>query len=70
MHPRRFSWSPELTLADAIALAGGFTDFADRRRLEVRRLAGSIGRYSYRQAETNTVPLEPGDVVQVKRRFL
>jgi protein involved in polysaccharide export with SLBB domain len=69
MHPGRFIWSPGLTLTNAIALAGGFTDFADRRGLEVRR-PGSIERYSYRQATTNSVLLERGAVVYVRRRLL
>jgi len=69
MRPGRFIWSPGLTLTNAIALAGGFTDFADRRRLEVRR-PGSIERYSYRQAVTNNVLLDRSEVVHVRRRFL
>src|SRR5262245_34025307 len=49
MHPGRYDWIPGLTLTNAIALAGGFTDFADRRQLEIRRPTGVVERYSYRQ---------------------
>jgi polysaccharide biosynthesis/export protein len=70
-HPGRITWTPGLTLTNAIALAGGFTDFADTRRLEIRRIGGTVEQYSYQQAVsagTNTPQLKCGDAVNVKMR--
>ena len=70
-HPGRLIWTPGLTLTNAIALAGGFTDFADRSRLEIRHIGGAVEQYSYQQAVsagTNTPQLKCGDVVNVKTR--
>src|SRR5437867_756207 len=68
----RFVWTPELTLTNAIALAGGFTDFANRARLEIRRFdGGSVERYNYfriRNGSTNNQALKPNDLVYVPRR--
>lgn len=66
----RIDWTPGLTISNAIALAGGFRDFADRGRIEIRRQAGHVERYSLRpqHAGTNTVSLERGDVVHVGMR--
>src|SRR5712692_8516792 len=60
----RFNWVDGLTLTNAIAMAGGFTDFADRSRIELRRRAGSLERYSYPRiirGLTNNPPLQPND---------
>ena len=68
----RFVWTPELTLTNAIALAGGFTDFANRRRLEIRRGDGSTEQYNYfriRNGTTNDPALRPNDLVYVNRRW-
>src|SRR5258708_13228118 len=43
----RFAWVDGLTLTNTIAMAGGFTDFAHRSRIELPRRAGSLQRYSY-----------------------
>lgn len=72
-HPGRLIWTPGLTLTNAIALAGGFTDFADRSRLEIRHIGGAVEQYSYQQAlsaGTNTPQLKCGDAVNVKSRSL
>src|SRR5437867_10318917 len=44
--PARFDWAIGLTLTNAIQLTGGFTDFADRARIELRRVDGTVERYS------------------------
>lgn len=70
-HPGRLIWIPGLTLTNAIALAGGFTDFADTRKLEIRHIGGAVEQYSYQEAVsagTNTPQLKCGDVVNVKMR--
>ena len=70
-YPGRIIWRPGLTLTKAIALAGGFTDFADQRRLEVRSLGGAVKDYDYHLVEsavTDYPLLKPGDYVRVGRR--
>ncbi len=58
----RFTWVDGLTLTNAIETAGGFTDFADRSRIDLRRRSGSLERYSYPRiirGLTNNPTLEP-----------
>src|SRR5687767_10338507 len=43
-HPGRFNWTEGLTLTNAVQAAGGFTDFANRSGLELRRADGSFER--------------------------
>lgn len=72
MYPGRIAWRPGLTLTKAIAIAGGFTDFADRKHLEIHRYDGAVEKYNYHQpmsAATNNPSLNRGDVVYVGRRF-
>ena len=68
--PGQFVWTKGMTLADAIYLAGGFTDFVFFRWLEVRHWDGSIEKYrltrDYRLT-TNAV-LNPGDMVSIPRQ--
>jgi hypothetical protein len=68
----RFTWVDGLTLTNAIAMAGGFTDFADSSRIDLRRGAGSIERYSYPRiirGLTNNPTLQPNDQLLVQKRF-
>jgi len=61
-----------LTLTNAIATAGGFTDFADISRIDLLRGAGSIERYSYSliiRGLTNNPTLQPNDRVLVQKRW-
>ena len=71
--PGQQAWTNGLTLKGAIELAGGFADYADRSRVDVRRKTGAQKRYNYGEvigARTNSPALAPGDVVYVNRRFL
>ena len=70
--PGHVDWNSELTLSNLIAMAGGFTDFANKARLEVRRFDGSVERYSYfriRNGSTNNPALKPNDQVYVPRSW-
>ena len=72
LYPGRITWRPGLTLTKAIGLAGGFTDFADTQRLEIRSLDGVVEEYNYYSAinaATNNPSLKRGDTVNVGRRF-
>ncbi len=68
----RINWADGLTLTNAIAMAGGFTDFADRSRIDLRRRSGSLERYSYPRiirGLTNNPTLQPSDEVLVQKRL-
>ncbi len=70
--PGRFVWTNGLAITNAIALAGGFTDFADRSRLEIRRSDGGIERYNFSRiirGLTNNPVLRPYDQIYVRKRF-
>ncbi len=60
--PGGYPYEPGLTLEKAIALAGGFTEFAARKKIEVKRAAGASGE-SVRLRLTD--PVYPGDVINV-----
>ncbi len=71
VHPGHFIWTAGLGLTNAIYLAGGFTDFADKSRLVVLHSDGSRERYNFKQlmmSSTNNPVLEPYDVVAVTRK--
>jgi len=75
MQPGRITWTPDLTLTNAIALSGGFTDFANKRWLEIRRSYWDGTNTQARSIQvvgiaTNGILLERGDFVQVRRRGL
>lgn len=65
--PGGFSFEPGLTLEKAIALAGGFTERASKREVEVIRedLEGIPATESFRLRER----ILPGDIVNVKESF-
>ncbi len=69
--PGRFSLLSRVTVAQAIAAAGGFSEFADTGRIEVFRGKERI-RVNIRDVEKRPerdVDLEPGDVIIVRRSF-
>jgi protein involved in polysaccharide export with SLBB domain len=69
--PGHVVWNSELTLTNLIAMAGGFTDFANRARIEVRRSGGKVELYNYfriRNGSTNDPALKRIDLVYVPRR--
>ena len=66
--PGPIKWSSSLTLTNAVSLAGGFTDFANWKRIVIHHQDGQVERYSYLQAVddgTNNPPLRPDDIVRV-----
>jgi len=69
--PARFELKGATTVLDALALAGGFTQFASRQRIVVLRADGkSMKRvpFNYSKviaAEQENFYLEPGDIVLV-----
>lgn len=60
--PGGYPYEPGLTLERAIALAGGFTEFASRKKIEVKRSSGA-SEQSMRMDLADAV--YPGDVITV-----
>jgi len=65
--PQRVPFTPDLTVLSAINAAGGFSPFADQRR--IRLLRGQqvtiIDAKKIRTDPSRDVQLEPGDQVEV-----
>lgn len=57
-----------LTINKAIALAGGFEDEADSKKLFIHRTDGTIIQHNYIVGKDTTL-LYPGDIIEVKKRF-
>lgn len=57
-----------LTINKAIALAGGFEDEADSKKLFIHRTDGTIIEHNYIVGKDTTI-LYPGDIIEVKKRF-
>jgi len=67
--PGRFQWTEDVTLIKAINTAGGFTDYANRGKVEVIRESAKQ-TYDYEELRRNPaqdVPIRPGDSIWVPR---
>lgn len=67
--PQRIFYSKDLTALGAIATTGGFTDYADRRRVKLLR-AGTVIEFDATKMitdPTQDIPLLPDDQIQVDR---
>lgn len=61
----------QMTVLKAVASAGGFTDFAARKRIELVRSSGEVLEVNADKAKRNPaldVPVIPGDRIYVPRR--
>lgn len=67
--PQRVLYTSDMTLIKAIAAAGGFTDYANKRSVRVHRgdqiLQVNAGKALKQPRED--LPLRPGDTIEVKR---
>jgi polysaccharide export outer membrane protein len=72
--PGRYELKSHATILDAIAMAGGFNDFASRGRIVImRQSGGTVRRYSFNysdfithdHSQSDTVVLQPNDIVIV-----
>jgi polysaccharide export outer membrane protein len=69
-HPDRFIYLSRTTVLKAIASAGGFTDFANKRKVTLTRLNGRTFTINCKKAiQVPSLDLEvfPGDRIFVKR---
>lgn len=65
--PDGYAYSEGMTIANAVALAGGFTYRADRRAYELLRQEAN----GYQKLEFQIDgPLRPGDIIYVRERIL
>jgi polysaccharide export outer membrane protein len=71
--PNRQIYNSRITILQAIASAGGFTDFANKKKVKLTRVDGRTQIVNCPKAlENPTQDLEvyPGDTIHVPRRFL
>lgn len=69
--PRRVEYTSDLTLLSAISAAGGFTDYADQRKVRVLR-GSSVQIVDVREVRNNPskdIRLLPGDQIEVPQSF-
>jgi len=71
--PGMFPLVTPLTVFDALTLAGGFRDFADRGNIRIIRADGTILKFNWKaytkgdkKARDANIKLEPGDTIVVK----
>jgi protein involved in polysaccharide export with SLBB domain len=70
--PGRYAFTGEMTVLRAISVAGGFTEFANKRNVTLIRPGGKKITVDCKRAEQDPrhdVPIFPGDSVLVKRKF-
>lgn len=67
--PGRFNWTEDITLLKAINTAGGFTDFSNRRKVEVTRgkIKQVFNAEDIRQNPEKDITIQPGDSLYVPR---
>jgi protein involved in polysaccharide export with SLBB domain len=67
----RFEWTADTTVLKAVQSAGGFTDFAQRKRVTIHRSNGRVDEVNCVRALNDPrydVPIFPCDTVNVPRR--
>jgi polysaccharide export outer membrane protein len=68
-NPGRFPWTDDTTLMKAINTASGFTDYANRQKVQLTR-GGKVDVYNCDDLQRNPAkdpPIRPGDTVTVPR---
>ena len=71
--PNRLIFTGTMTLLKATAAAGGFTEFANKHRIDIIRTNGAKEKADWIKAQENPtrydVPIYPGDQIHVHRRL-
>ena len=70
-NPRRVEFTPDLTAESAIVAAGGYTEYADPKKVRLLR-EGKVVPLNLKQVDKNysgAQPLQPGDSLEVPRSF-
>ena len=58
-----------LTLAQAVALAGGFEEAAERKNVTIHRRDGTSLEHPFTASGTEVIFLYPGDILEIDKRF-
>ena len=69
--PRRVEFTPDLTILSAITACGGFTEYADQKKVRLLR-DGSVSIHNITEIRvdpTKDIRLKPGDSVEVPQSF-
>ena len=69
LNPIAFEYNKNITVSSAIKNAGGFQDYADKRKVYVIKANGIIQKPD-RNIFTKNVRLEPGDTIVVPRKII
>lgn len=69
LNPIAFEFSKDLNVRSAISNAGGYQDYADKRKVYVIKANGMIERVN-RNIFVNNINLEPGDSIIVPRKII
>lgn len=69
LNPIAFEYSKKLTIRSAINQAGGYQQYADKRRVYVIRANGIVDKAN-RNIFVRNVDLEPGDTIVVPRKII
>jgi protein involved in polysaccharide export with SLBB domain len=69
LNPSAMIFNKNMKAQDAIDLAGGYKEFADKKNIYVIKADGSSSKVS-RNIFVNNIPLEPGDTIIVPREIL
>ncbi len=69
--PGRVSYTPDLTVLTAINASGGFTEYADQKKVRLLRDGKviMINVPEIRKDPTKDIPLKPGDSIEVPQSF-
>ncbi len=63
-----FPYATDMSVLQAVALAGGYTYRADQRRVFIRR-SGSDQEFTYDLSSGRTVYIQPGDTIRIGERY-
>ena len=69
LNPIAFEYSKKLNVKSAIKNAGGYQDYADKRKVYVIKANGLVQK-AKRNIFTTTIKLEPGDTIVVPRKII
>ncbi len=69
LNPVAFEYSKNMSLRTAINMAGGYQQYADKRRVYVIRASGIVER-SRRNIFAGNISLNPGDTIVVPRKII
>ena len=69
LNPVAFAYSKDMNIRDAINMAGGYQQYADKKRVYVIRASGIVDK-SPRNIFAGNISLNPGDTIVVPRKII